>query len=82
MCLHPHETPEHYITQCFLYTEERRTLFSQIEKFIPRFKLCSMKRQFEILTQGYEINNPELVKINTQIMKFTQNFILKTKRFS
>jgi hypothetical protein len=82
LCLHPHETPEHYITQCFLYTEERRILFSQIEQFIPRFKYCSMKRQFEILTQGYEINNPEMVKINTKIMKFTQHFILQTKRFS
>jgi hypothetical protein len=41
-----------------------------------------MKRKFEILTEGYEPYNPELKRINGQILKITQNFILKTKRFT
>jgi hypothetical protein len=81
ICEHPNETSLHYITQCWLYTEERRILYEQVEHFIPKFKQVAAKRQYEILMNGYEIDNPELLHINTQIMKITQNFILKTKRF-
>jgi len=27
LCEHPHQNSPHYLIQCFLYTEERRTLF-------------------------------------------------------
>jgi hypothetical protein len=76
------ETSLHYIIKCPLFTELRRTMFDQIEQqFIPRFRSVPAKRQLEILTEGYEPHNPEMKRINGQILKVTQNFILKTKRF-
>ena len=52
-----------------------------MEQFIPNFSLLAAKRQLEILTLGYEYNNPEMTKINTKIMFIAQTYILQTKRF-
>ena len=41
-----------------------------------------MKRQFEILVYGYEPQNPEMKRINGNILMNTQNFKIKTKRFN
>ena len=76
------ETPTHYLTQCTRFAEHRRTLFDQIEQFIPTIRRLPLKRQFEILVFGLEINNPEMNYTNLKIQIFTQNYILKTKRFS
>ena len=75
------ETPMHYITQCELYSDARRTLFGRVEQFIPRFKNLSKKKQFEILVHGYNINEVELNSINVRILNATQFFIHQTKRF-
>ena len=80
-CGHKFETPEHFILTCPCYVEERLTLYDRITQFIPNFKRLPQKRQFEILIFGYQPKDPDLVKINTQIMKFTQMFLLHTKRF-
>ena len=82
----PHcKTPEtalHFITKCPHFAEQRRTLLDQIEQqFIPKFKTLSFNRQFEILVEGFEPENPEMKRINSQIQKITQTFILQTKRF-
>ena len=83
LCEHQNENSLHYITECWLYTEERRILYDQVEQnFIPNFKKLSKKRQCEILIFGYEINNKELLQINTKLMVLTQQYILKTKRFT
>ena len=38
-CLcHRVESIEHYLLDCFLYNEERRTLFDSVEQLIPKFK--------------------------------------------
>ena len=35
------ETTTHYLTQCFLYTAERRHLYNSLEQLLPKFKtLC------------------------------------------
>ena len=83
LCMNPCENAIHYITECWLYGEERQALFNQVEKFIPNIRKLTKQRQFEIFVYGYDIDNNELsmIKINTQILIFTQNFILKTKRF-
>ena len=52
-----------------------------MEQFIPNFKRLAKKRQFDILVQGYEIKNYDLIFINTKIMIFTQAFIYNSKRF-
>ena len=57
-------------------------VLDQIEQlYIPRFKSLSFNRQFEILVEGFEPDNPEMKKINSKIQRITQTFILQTKRF-
>ena len=76
------ESSLHYLIVCPHFTEQRRTLFDRIEQtFIPKFRKLTQKRQFEILVEGFDPENLELRKFNTKIMKFTQDFILSSKRF-
>ena len=76
------ESSLHFIVVCPHFSHLRETLFNQMEQnFIPNFKKLSMNRQFEILVNGYETNNPEMKRINGKIMLLTQTFILNTKRF-
>ena len=76
------ESPIHFLTSCTHFTEMRRALYGQIEReFIPNFKRIPLKRQFEILVEGFEPDNFEMRKINAKIQKLTQTFIYKTKRF-
>ena len=70
----PHcKTPEtalHFITKCPHFAEQRQTVLDQIEQhFIPKFKSLSFNRQFEILVEGYDPDNPELKRIWTQKSK-------------
>ena len=75
------ETSIHFMF-CTLYDNQRLTLYQQIEQYIPSIRKLPLKRQYEIFMFGYETNNPEMVKINRQIMLATQKYILNTKRFS
>ena len=82
LCTQKPETALHFITKCPNFAEQRRTVLDQIEQqFIPKFKTLSFNRQFEILVEGFEPDNPEMKRINSQIQKITQTFILQTKRF-
>ena len=74
------ETSLHYMF-CTKYTEQRLLLYQRIEQIIPNIRKLSLKRQYEIFIYGYDIHNPEMTKINRQIMIATQTYILKTKRF-
>ena len=74
------ETLLHYMF-CTKYTEQRLLLYQRIEQIIPNIRKLSLKRQYEICIYGYEITNPEMTKINRQIMIATQTYILRTKRF-
>ena len=76
------ESSLHYLIACPHFTEQRRTLFDRVEQtFIPKFRQLTQKRQYEILVEGFDPENLELRKFNTKIMKFTQDFILSSKRF-
>ena len=80
-CFKP-ETALHFITKCPHFAEQRQTVLDQIEQhYMPRFKSLSFSRQFEILVEGFEPDNPEMKKINSKIQRITQTFILQTKRF-
>ena len=80
-CFKP-ETALHFITKCPHFAEQRQTVLDQMEQlYIPRFKSLSFNRQFEILVEGFEPDNPEMKKINSKIQRITQTFILQTKRF-
>ena len=62
------ETSLHFLIVCPHYTEQRRTLFDRVEQnFIPKFRKLSQKRQYEILVEGYDPENPELKKINSKM---------------
>ena len=82
MCHAKHETSEHFLLDCFLYTAERQTLYSLVEHFIPRFKNLNKKEKFQILTRGINLEDPDYYYTNTKISLAVQTFILKTKRFS
>ena len=49
------ETTTHYLTQCFLYTEERRLLYNSLEQLLPKFKTFTNKKQTEILLNGINL---------------------------
>ena len=74
-------SPLHFITTSNYFAEHREILYTKMEQFIPNFKRLAKKRQFDILVQGYEIKNDDLIFINTKIMIFTQEFIYNSKRF-
>ena len=82
MCHSKHESSQHYLLDCFLYSCERQILFNQVEHFIPNFVSFSKSKKYEILLNGLKTDNPEFNTTNTSITIAVQKFILKTKRFS
>ena len=56
-------------------------MLSKVKQFIPNVLLLAKKRQYEILVQGYDTENNDLVRYNTKILIATHNFIYDTKRF-
>ena len=48
-CHFPQESPSHYFLDCFLYTEERRSLFGIFEHFIPNFTSFNKKKKLETI---------------------------------
>ena len=81
-CHFPQESPSHYFLDCFLYTEERRSLLGTFEHFIPDFIYFSKKKKLETILFGHDKNNGEICSTNASQQIATQTFILKTKRFS
>ena len=59
-CHFPTESTSHYVLDCFLYNEERRSLLSTYEHFIPKFPLFSKKKQLHTILYGYDIYNTEI----------------------
>ena len=76
------ESSYHYIIDCFLYNCERQILFDSVEQYIKNFRKLGKRKQFEILTIGIDIRNPDYNYINTKITYAVQHYIFKTKRFS
>ena len=82
LCHFKNESPEHYFLDCFLYSQERQTLFSLIEHHIPNFNRLTKKRKLDLILQGLDKDNPDFLPLNTTLTKAVQNFVLTTKRFS
>ena len=80
-CHAKNESSIHYLMDCFLYSGERRTLFSLVEHYIPNFFKLSKRKQFEILLMGISPENSDFITTNTIISIAVQQFILKSKRF-
>ena len=81
-CHYREESPSHYFLDCFLYTHERQILFGLIEHYIPKFASYNKAKKLEIILRGFEIENDDLIQLNTTLTIAVQNFILNTKRFS
>ena len=81
MCHAKEESPQHYFIDCFLYSQERQTLFSLIEHYIPKFNKLSKREKTNIIIMGFDIDNDENLHINTLLTIAVQNYILQTKRF-
>ena len=75
------ESSYHYIMDCFLYNCERQILFNSVEHYIKNFSRLGKRKQYEILTIGMNIKNPDYEYMNTMITYAVQQYIFKTKRF-
>ena len=76
------ETTSHFFLECFLYQEERKSLFNKISEYLPRFQTFSKSKKLEIILSGINLSNTEPDQRNIPIVFAVQNFILKTIRFS
>ena len=81
-CHARNETSLHFLTECFLYTGERQTLYNLVEHYIPQFLSKTKQKQYDILVMGINTDQPEFNSTNTTITIAVQKFILSTKRFS
>ena len=75
------ESVSHFLTECFLYTEERKILYDSMEQILPKFKTLPNKTKLDILLHGINLHSEETDSRNSKIIFVVQNFILKTKRF-
>ena len=81
LCHHKEESSSHYFLECFLYSQERRTLFELFEHYIPNFKNFTKKKKLEIILFGVNLDREEFYSTNIKLTIGVQNFILQTKRF-
>ena len=75
------ESYSHFFNECFLYNEERRTLFSTFEQYLPKFIGFSKVKKLETILYGIDVDNSEMFSTNVSLQLATQKFILQTKRF-
>ena len=80
-CHFPNESVSHYFQDCFLYNEERRTLFGIFEHYIPKFVTFSKRKKLDIILNGFDKDNPEIYSTNVKLQIATQSYVLKTQRF-
>ena len=81
LCHCKEESPKHYFIDCFLYSQERQTLFDLIGHYIPKFDKKNKTEKLNIILVGFNIENDDYIHTNTILTKAVQNYILKTKRF-
>ena len=81
ICRHREESPQHYFLDCFLYSQERQTLFDLIEHYVPKFNRLNKREKLNIIIMGLNIDDIEYLHLNTILTKSVQNFIKDTKRF-
>ena len=82
LCPAKQESSVHFLIDCFLYSNERQTLFYLVEQFIPKIKTFNKAKKYEALVMGIHTDNPDYSYLNTNITYAVRNCILKTKIFS
>ena len=81
LCHHREESPMHYFLDCFLYLQERQTMFQLFEHYIPNFSNFSKKQKLQVILNGIYPDKEDLISTNITLTFGVQNFILQTKRF-
>ena len=81
LCHHKEESPSHYFLECFLYSQERRTLFELFEHYIPNFTNFSKKQKLQVILNNIYPDTEDFIPTNITLTIGVQNFILQTKRF-
>ena len=81
ICHAKEESSLHYMLDCFLYTAERRTLFSLVEHLIPFFPRMNRKSKLYLLFNGLKNDDPDYNHLNYRITCAVQTYIIHTKRF-
>ena len=81
MCHHREESPLHYFIDCFLYLQERQTMFQLFEHYIPNFKNFTKKKKLNIILNGINVDQDEFKSTNITLTLCVQKFIQQTKRF-
>ena len=51
-CHFPDESPTHFFIDCFMWTEERRTMLGVFEHFIPSFSTFTKQKKLNIILNG------------------------------
>ena len=82
VCHFKEESVSHFILDCFLYTLERRVLFSTFEHYIPNFLNFTKQKKLEIILNGIHVENNDFYSTNVSLTIATQNYILQTNRFT
>ena len=82
LCHFKTESPQHYFLDWFLYLPERQTLFTLIEHYVPNFTNWTTKKKIDLIIRGIDVDNPDLLSLNTTLTKAVQNFMVKANRFS
>ena len=59
-CHFKSESPEHYFLQCFLYSQERQTLFDLFEHYIQTFPNLNRKLLLDIFGMEYTLTMKNL----------------------
>ena len=78
-CHHKNETVQHYVLDCFLYTNERQLLFSEVNQYVTNFYTMTKTNKLQLLLFGIPDNDH--FDINKNVAKTMQSFIFQTKRF-
>ena len=81
ICQAKEESSLHYMLDRFLYTAERRTLFSLVKHLIPFFPRMNRKSKLYLLFNGLKIDDPDYNHLNYIIICAVQTYIIHTKRF-
>ena len=73
-CGHPSETVEHFILDCILYDNIRRTLITDISSILQsNFNLLPKRRQLKILLHGHHLSQTSGREVASSFQKYISN---------
>ena len=81
-CHFPNESSTHFFLDCFMWTEERRTMLGVFEHFIATFSSFTKQKKINLILYGYDRDNETMFNTNVSLQYATQKFVVKTKRFN